>query len=218
MRAVVFDVDGTLYRQRPVRIRMVAAMLRGLLTGGLSLRDARILREYRRIREELADADRPPTEALTLTAERLGCSAEDVSRAEAEWLLQRALPYLRSAARDGVHELVAALRADGVRVIAWSDYPAASKIDALGLEFDFVVCAGDRDVVALKPNPAGLEKAMRLAGATPRETVMVGDRDERDGEAARRAGTGFVLADSRPIDVLAAEIRHGLLGGDRAEA
>src|SRR3546814_9318166 len=54
VRLVVFDVDGTLYRQRPLRLRMAAA----LVADGLrrrSLSTIRALGAYRRLREELAD-------------------------------------------------------------------------------------------------------------------------------------------------------------------
>src|SRR3546814_17291893 len=54
VRLVVFDVDGTLYRQRPVRLRMAAA----LVADGLrrrSLSTIRALGAYRRLREEMAD-------------------------------------------------------------------------------------------------------------------------------------------------------------------
>lgn len=44
-----------------------------------------------------------------------------------------------------------------------------------------------------KPRPLMLRRLMRRFGATPRETLFVGDMD-RDHEAARRAGTHFTWA------------------------
>ena len=51
----------------------------------------------------------------------------------------------------------------------------------------------------LKPHPKGLEALMAAAGAGPHETVMIGDRAERDGLAARRAGTRVLLRSTRQI-------------------
>ena len=57
---VVFDVDGTLYRQRPLRLRMA----RDLLLHTLLKRDPNViavLSRYRRIRERLLLALPPST-------------------------------------------------------------------------------------------------------------------------------------------------------------
>ena len=45
-----------------------------------------------------------------------------------------------------------------------------------------------------KPQPGMLIRAMNDAGALPKHTVMVGDRDD-DAMAAQRAGCGFIHAD-----------------------
>ena len=55
---------------------------------------------------------------------------------------------------------------------------------AIGLVPDYVVAAGDPEVGVLKPHPRGLEVLMAAAGADAAETVVIGDRPERDGAAA----------------------------------
>jgi FMN phosphatase YigB (HAD superfamily) len=40
---------------------------------------------------------------------------------------------------------------------------------------------------------------MELAGTAPAETVLIGDRQERDGEAARRAGCACLLRSDKPV-------------------
>ena len=74
-----------------------------------------------------------------------------------------------------------------------SDYPAADKLGALGLEVDLQVSAIDDEVERLKPHPRGLQHVLELAGIEPDRTVMIGDRLERDGECARRAGTKYLI-------------------------
>ena len=54
LRAVVFDLDGTLYLQRPLRRRMLVELALSPLRGPRrAWRDARRLREFRREREAL---------------------------------------------------------------------------------------------------------------------------------------------------------------------
>jgi HAD superfamily hydrolase (TIGR01549 family) len=191
---VVFDLDGTLYDQRPVRFRMaVDLLIHGVRTR--SLRHMHILREYRRIREALGDIQ-PEHFAEPLMAQvcsRTGASREQVTALVEEWMEQRPLPRLRGARSRGIATLFAALRASGRAIGVWSDYPAIAKLDALGLMADHVRAATDSDLGHLKPAPAGLRSIMDAAGASPQRTLMIGDRAERDGEAARRAGVRALL-------------------------
>lgn len=62
------------------------------------------------------------------------------------------------------------------------------KIARLELErfFDHIILAGDLEMV--KPDPAVFAHAMALVGAAPDESVMVGDRYDRDVEGAHAAG------------------------------
>ncbi|WP_448502519.1 HAD family hydrolase [Sphingomonas sp.] len=197
---VVFDLDGTLYDQRPVRLRMaVDLLLHGVRTR--SFRHMYILREYRRIREALGDVQ-PEHFAEPLMAQlcsRTGASREQITTLVEEWMEQRPLLRLRGARSRGIARLFAALRSSGRTIGVWSDYPARAKLDALGLTADHVRAATDRDVGHLKPVPAGLRSIMDAAGTPPQRTLMIGDRAERDGEAARRAGVRALLKTRRPV-------------------
>jgi len=68
------------------------------------------------------------------------------------------------------------------------------------LTADHVVFAGDEGIGLLKPHPRGLEFLMAAAGVEPHETVVVGDRVDRDGLAAQRAGAQALIRSSRPIE------------------
>ena len=193
---VVFDVDGTLYRQGRLRALMAVAMSAGLLRGELSATDIRVLRTYRRMREQVADRGGPVADAVDATASKLRCSTSNVLAVQDEWLLRRPLAYLPRVSLAGVAELIESLRDRDIAVVAWSDYPAEEKTRALGLRFDYVVVAGDTDVPALKPDPSGLLKALKLTGVTADQTLVVGDRDERDGAAARAIGAEYLIVRS----------------------
>ncbi|API58149.1 hypothetical protein BSL82_01575 [Tardibacter chloracetimidivorans] len=200
VRLVVFDVDGTLYRQRPVRLRMAAA----LVADGLrrrSLSTIRALGAYRRLREELADNGITAfeTELVRAVAAVTGLSESGVSALVEEWMNRRPLPLLMKARYPGVERLFDAIRVSGRSIGVLSDYPAIAKLEALGLAADFIVAAADEGVGVMKPSPAGLIHLMERAGAWPRSTILIGDRPERDGQAGRRAGVRTYIRSSRPI-------------------
>ena len=53
--------------------------------------------------------------------------------------------------------------------------------------------AGKRGVAVGKPSPHMFEVAMKRAGCTKKETVMIGDQEDTDIEGARRAGIDSIL-------------------------
>lgn len=194
-RLAVFDLDGTLYEQGPVRRRM---MLRLLGAGGQPGRLTRlaILRRYRALREEgvAAGPEGGIEDALhARLARETGRDPDALRVLTRAWMEEHPLAYLAAARVPGAADLFGILRRRGVRVAVWSDYPVLSKLAALGLEADDHAAADDPDVRALKPDPAGLRRLIARAAVAPAETLMIGDRPERDGEAARRAGVPFLL-------------------------
>ena len=184
---VVFDMDGTLYDQRRLRMRMLGQLLRDAIVNR-SLHTVLTLRAFRHSREALAD--RQVCDFLTaqyaVPAIRRGCSAEAVRELVAEWMERRPLPLLRDCRRPGVLQLFQAIADQGKRIGILSDYPAAEKLAALDLTADYVVATTDVDVGRPKPDPAGLEKLLRLAKVAPKRTVLIGDRVERDAAVAAR--------------------------------
>lgn len=198
-RLVVFDVDGTLYDQSRLRRAMAVRLLSHIaLTGRISTLKA--LRAYRHAREATAEALRPDfeNEAIAAAARAGSMSPAQARDLVTEWMQRRPLGLLARCRYAGVAELFAALQARGTMVAILSDYPAAAKIKALGLGADVIAFAGGAGVALQKPDPGGLRHLMETTGASPAETILIGDRDDRDGQAARRAGIDVLIRTDRP--------------------
>jgi putative hydrolase of the HAD superfamily len=198
---VVFDVDGTLYRQRPLRLRMA----RDILLHTLLKRDLNViavLAKYRRIRERLGDEEAIDFETalIALTATATANSPDRVRAIVSEWVEQRPLGYLAACRYPGLSELFAGLRRSGKSIGILSDYPAEAKLEALRLTAHHIVFAGDEGIGLLKPHPRGLASLITAAGVKPHETVVIGDRVDRDGLVARRAGAQALIKSSKPIE------------------
>lgn len=197
VKAVLFDVDGTLYHQTPLRAAMFAELstIGCLPRGPLSpSRLWRLLSAFRRIREELRDVN-PGTIDLESEQYRRAAAAAAVSEAQAraavnEWIFTRPLKYLPLYRRRGVIEAFRALRQRGLQVGVFSDYPAAAKLAALDVS-PFVtleVCATDAAVNAFKPHARGFLHACAVWGLPPDRVIYVGDRPEVDAAGAASAG------------------------------
>jgi FMN phosphatase YigB (HAD superfamily) len=193
IRLVVFDVDGTLYRQRSLRLRMG----RDMVLHTVAKRDLSaigVINAYRRIRERLGDEEVVDFERVLIaeTAKATSMSPESVQTIVAEWIETRPLRYLRSCLFSGVPQLFAGLQRAGKKIGIFSDYPA------MGLAAHYVVAAND--VRLLKPHARGLESLMAAASATARDTLFIGDRVDRDGVAGQRAGVRTLIRTSKAIE------------------
>jgi HAD superfamily hydrolase (TIGR01549 family) len=204
-QAVLFDVDGTLYRQAPVRALMAAELT--VVPWATHRLDApavwRTLRTFRRVREELrtigAGAESLDRLQYRTAASRAGVEPRFVEGLVGEWMIRRPLRYVRLARRADLIETLAALRERGVRVGVFSDYPTREKVDALGLSSwtDLQVCATDEAVNAFKPHPRGFLHACERWGVPPDRVVYVGDRADVDAAGASRAGMRCILIGAR---------------------
>jgi phosphoglycolate phosphatase len=190
---VVFDVDGTLYDQRQLRLGMLRQLL-GHAWQTRSLDTLLTLRTFRHVREALGELgeDQAGADFMALqyaqTASRHGTTPAAVRALTEEWMEQRPLPLLAACRYPHVAEVFAGLRAAGKQIAAFSDYPAVAKLAALGLQADVVVCATDADIARLKPDPAGMLAILRQTGVAPSRALMIGDRFDRDAVVAERAG------------------------------
>lgn len=189
IRFVIFDVDGTLYNQRRLRLRMAAELIADAVARA-SLTNLRVLRAYRALRETIGEEEIDDFQArlMARTVAKTGQPAERITAIVSEWIERRPLAYIASCRYDGLVELFAGLRRQNKAIGIYSDYPADEKLRSLRLSADYILAASDPGVGIQKPDPRGLQMLMQRAGVGPAQSVLIGDRPERDGLAARRAG------------------------------
>lgn len=200
VRLVIFDLDGTLYDQRCIRRRMLWELGLYLLRHPSDLAVLEVIAEFRRARERLADEDAERIRELQYQrpASTLGVYPEQVAEVIGEWIEERPLKHLLRCRFAAVEELFERLRESRKRIAVFSDYPVQAKVRSLGLNPDFIAAAEDPEIDRLKPHPAGLEYLMRRSGFTPEQCLMIGDREDRDGACARRAGIRYLIKTPSP--------------------
>jgi FMN phosphatase YigB (HAD superfamily) len=212
-KAVLFDVDGTLYDQRQLRKIMAVELGLFALTHPWRLKEVKILSTFRRLREE--NFEREETSLLEAqyrwTAEALGVEVSLVRKVADEWLLQRPLRHLRVCRPGGLAELFKRARRKGIKIGVFSDYPAEEKLKALGLRADAVGCALDRNINRLKPNPAGLRHLCEQLGVSPCDVLHVGDREDRDAVCAERCGCASIVLSAHEAKKLGATRSYDLI-------
>ena len=198
-KAVIFDVDGTPYDQRELRLCMVREMFTCVLRQPGRIAELRILWHFRRMREKLAAEAAADLESrqYVWAAQAAGLSSEKVREVVKDWMVERPLAYLRSCRYPGAQALFSQCRRQGIPIGVFSDYPAIDKLRALGLTAQVVVSATCAEVNRLKPDPAGLLVAAAKLGVPALECLFIGDQEAKDGECARRAGMPYLILASR---------------------
>ena len=194
-RAWLVDLDGTLYDARWLKLAMAAEL--GLVGAPAWSIVRQFRREHERLRAEAYSGEVTPFEKqLRRTATVLGVPPERVRARVDEWLIRRPCKWIRAFRRRSLLAEIQAFREAGGRTAVVSDYPANQKLEALGATslFDAVVANGEPGGPdRLKPAPDGLLLAARRLDVTPEDCLVLGDRDDADGAAARAAGMGFRL-------------------------
>jgi len=196
--AWLVDLDGTLYRHKPVQLAMALELL---LFGWGSIKTLRTFRHSHEVlRTEAADgaalALSPFDRQLEHAARTLGKERSQVEKVVRHWMFERPLKWVARAKRQPLLDAISAFKAGGGKTALVSDYPASGKLRALGAasSFDLVVSNGEPGGPSkLKPDPEGYLSAAQRLGIDPARCLVIGDRDDADGGAARAAGMGLYL-------------------------
>lgn len=189
VRAVLFDLDGTLVDSLPEIHSGVCAVCHRLNVDAPSKeavasmigRGVGVLVE--RLKHYLALSDSVVTykEMLDLLVEEWS-----ITNGEKIEFFPGVLNAIQDLRKEGIRT---ALVTNKLRTLT-EDFLKIRKIEKL---FDAVVCGDDCDKA--KPAPDMLIRAMKQLGVTPEETLMVGD-SRNDALAARAAGVKVALVET----------------------
>lgn len=193
--AWLVDLDGTLYQAFPLKLIMAGQLA---IAGPRAMQIiSRFRKEHEAIRHEMLECDLSPLdEQLVRTSRALGLDRAEVQATVSRYMFERPLNWLRRFARKDLLHEIEGFREDGGRTAIVSDYPAMAKLEAIGAKnlFDRVTACGEADgPKRLKPAPDGYLMAAKSLGVEPTRCLVIGDRADADGAAAKAAGMEFRL-------------------------
>jgi putative hydrolase of the HAD superfamily len=202
IKAVAFDIDGTLYPDLALRLRVIPFGLRNL---GFLLAHAKARGELHRraasgLRGEGHGRDLASFRELQaeLTAARLGSSAEKAKAlAEASVYGELESSFSRVPLYAGVVDCLESFRGAGLRLAVLSDFPAARKLGILGIAGYFEAARSSEESGLLKPAPEPFLALAAELGLEPGEILYVGNSPRYDVAGARAAGMRSALRVSR---------------------
>jgi putative hydrolase of the HAD superfamily len=193
LRAVAFDVDGTLYPNASMYLHSL----------GLALTNLPLLRALEEARKELRD--HPDTSVhlhhvqAQLVAHRLDMAPERAyalieGRVYTRWYKifsrLKVFPELKTT--------LEAFRARGLKLGVLSDFPIRGRLEGLGLAGPWDCAFSSEDTGYLKPHPQSFRLLADKLGLDPSEVLYVGNSYQYDVCGARSAGMAVAHLTRRP--------------------
>ena len=182
IKAVAFDIDGTLYRPWKLNLRMSIHFLCHsifFLHYGIARKELRKLpadKNFVQIQDQIM-------------AKRLKCTEEEAHK-KLDKIVYTGLKKYFSHIKPckGVVELIKKLKANGYKIALLSDFPPEQKGDTWGILEYCDVVLGSEDVGALKPAKEAFE-ALATALDLPAEQILyVGNSHKYDVIGSKNAG------------------------------
>jgi len=186
--AVAFDLDGTLYPNYRLNLRLLPFLFRHwrfMLAFG---RARNIIRREQAENEPAVMPDFYERQAA-LVAEQLNARKEEI-RERIDRLIYRGWEpfFLKIKPFPRVREILEELKARGMKLGLLSDFPPETKLEYLGLSglWDTVLCT--ENIGALKPSERPFEELAKNLACPPERILYVGNSRRYDVEGAKRAG------------------------------
>ncbi|MBE2256230.1 MAG: HAD family hydrolase [Ignavibacteria bacterium] len=198
IKAVIFDVDGTLYHPSLLKYLIISEIIKNLLLSPLNtIKALKLLRSYRKFHEEIrfSEEDNLFENQILKTAEKHKLRYEDVKIIIDEWFHTKPLKHFNISKRKNLINTFQWLKDNNIIIGLLSDYPCDHKAKALNItEFLTIIKSSmDDDINKLKPHPKGFLRMAELLNLNTDEIIYVGDRYKIDIIGAEKAGMIPVL-------------------------
>ncbi len=194
-KAYIIDLDGTLYFQRPLRLSMLKELICFYLLHPFKIKELFALKEYRSIREKrmYAEEEDFSEKQILYLADRFKMDPGYLRNMLVNWMEEVPLKYIKKYRNKDLIAFLEKKRNEGAVTVVYSDYPVSAKLEALEFRPDQAFYSADPEIGCMKPDEKGLLYIISMLGEKKEDILFIGDRQEKDGECARRAGVDFLF-------------------------
>ncbi len=194
LKVLILDVDGTLYDQSKLRMKMIIFLLKYYLVRPMQIRDLLILYYFRSERKKKAGYchNNLENEQYLWCAEKIDVPLERIKKVVSKWMFEFPNPYLSDCSYQEVYPFLELAKEHQIKVAVYSDYPAVDKLEYLKIKADLVLASTDPQINCLKPKPIALIHIMQIFGVHPDQCLFIGDSDELDGRCAAQANIAYL--------------------------
>ena len=186
IRAITFDVDGTLYDLKRQKLRLAPYLLRHPL----------ILSRYNQVVDSMRhEKHRDMRGAICARlGEEVGSTPLRVKQV-VDGVIHGSWPagFSKRTPWPEMAKVLAKLDAAGLPRAVISDYSSDLKLERMGLDRGWAAVVDCERLGAMKPHPDGLLAAAEQMGIAPEHVLHIGDRPELDEKMAHAAGAHCLI-------------------------
>lgn len=197
MKGIIFDLDGTLYMQKPVRLWMFVGLAKYYCLHFWKWRELYGIYIFRSIREKDAYKDFSVEQQIEYTSKRVKMNQFDLYEKIQYWMFRYPLFLIDRFKNVDLLQYLRSEQNKGKKIIIYSDYPVEDKLNCLKIEPDAIFYPGINGINSLKPSATAMQNILNRIEMKPEELLFIGDRKDKDGESARLAGIPFVLVNHK---------------------
>ena len=200
VKAVAFDIDGTLYPNWRMHLFSIPFLMSHL---SLVMAFSQVRKDIRKIDK----VDHFKELQAGMMAEKLKISPEETAKiidtiiyGKWEKIFRRVKPF------RGLGPALEDLKARGLKLGVMSDFPVGNKLNYFRVDGHWDVTMSSEDTGYLKPHKAPFLALAEKLGCAPEEVIYVGNSHEYDIKGASAAGMKTVYIHSRGKTVPEADL------------
>ncbi len=182
IKAVAFDIDGTLYENWKLNCRIFPHFFAHLFFFSCY----GLVRVELRKQEQIPDFYRVQAE---LMAKKMKCTPEKAQKKLDDIVYYGLRKYFpRFSPAKGTEQLIKRLKENGVKIVFLSDFPPEQKGEIWGLKKYCDLCFSTEEYGALKPSPVAFFKMAEQLGIQKEEILYVGNNHKYDVIGPKKIG------------------------------
>jgi len=188
---VIFDFDGTLYDKKNQVLYFIMYNLSNIKT----------IKEMNSVKKKLSGIDFGNAETFYKEMfTELGKRTKKTPKQVKDWYFNKLFPNVfrmmkkKYKPRPLLSEVLYKLKSNNVKIALLSDYPyVKERLEVLNIDVNyFTHIASSEEYGMLKPSKRVLTEIAKILCSSEDRTLVVGDKDEADGESARMSGMPFI--------------------------
>lgn len=182
LRAIAFDLDGTIYPEYRIVLPTVT----------LFVRHPKFIYSFNKVRKmirKIPEIDNIRKTQAELMANLMKKSAQEAEKRIEEIIYRQWIDVMRiMKPYDGIKEIIVGLKERGYKTALLSDMPIEKKLKYLGLEEIWDCAFSSEDTNYLKPHPAPFLRLIDCLGVQPKQILYIGNNYNYDVLGARGLG------------------------------
>lgn len=188
-KALIVDVDGTLYNQKKLRIYILFRLLIHYFSHFWKIKELIGIFLFRKYRYKDVYKSLSNNELVDIIADKLHTNHYTIRSARDYWMNIFPLRYI---VKYKYYDFVRWLNNGEKDVYVYSDYETAAKLDVLRLRYSSAFYPDGKNILSVKPDKQSMSYILNKIGISKEYILYIGDDDKKDGTSAKLVGIDYL--------------------------